>query len=259
MIASGDARAVRGDVTVTADQLIAYYRKKAHRARRAPAPRAPAATGGADRRADTGGNEIYRLEAEGNVQIFTPTDQARGDHAVYDIDQAVLVMTGHDLKLTTPQRRADRARHPGILVAEAHGGGARQRRGGHQATAAGSPPTCWSPTPSDTDSAAEPRRDRPREPGAGAGAGAAPPAIRWPPPASSSESRRSATSRSAPPTDIVTGDRGVYVPDTGIARIVGHVRITRGENQMNGAGGGREHEDRHRATSSPTPAGGCRA
>ena len=52
--------------------------------------------------ADTGGNEIYRVEAEGNVHIFTPTDQAWGDRAVYDIDQAVLVMTGHDLKLTTP-------------------------------------------------------------------------------------------------------------------------------------------------------------
>jgi lipopolysaccharide export system protein LptA len=35
-------------------------------------------------------------------------------------------------------------------------------------------------------------------------------------------------------TDTVRGDRGVYVPDTGIARIVGHVRITRGENQLNG-------------------------
>ena len=36
-------------------------------------------------------------------------------------------------------------------------------------------------------------------------------------------------------TEIVTGDRGVYVPDTGLARIVGHVHITRGENQLNGA------------------------
>ena len=36
------------------------------------------------------------------MHIFTPTDQAQGDHAVYDIDQAVLVLTGHDLKLTTP-------------------------------------------------------------------------------------------------------------------------------------------------------------
>jgi lipopolysaccharide export system protein LptA len=36
-------------------------------------------------------------------------------------------------------------------------------------------------------------------------------------------------------TDTVTGDKAVYVPDTGIARIFGNVRITRGENQMNGS------------------------
>ena len=36
-------------------------------------------------------------------------------------------------------------------------------------------------------------------------------------------------------TDIVTGDRGVYVPDTGIAHLGGHVRITRGLNQINGS------------------------
>jgi lipopolysaccharide export system protein LptA len=33
----------------------------------------------------------------------------------------------------------------------------------------------------------------------------------------------------------VTGDRGVYVPDTGMARLGGNVRITRGQNQLNGA------------------------
>ena len=36
-------------------------------------------------------------------------------------------------------------------------------------------------------------------------------------------------------TETVYGDRGVYVPDTGIARIVGNVHITRGQNQLNGA------------------------
>jgi lipopolysaccharide export system protein LptA len=37
------------------------------------------------------------------------------------------------------------------------------------------------------------------------------------------------------PTEIVTADRGVYLPDTGLARVVGHVHVTRGENQLNGA------------------------
>ncbi len=36
-------------------------------------------------------------------------------------------------------------------------------------------------------------------------------------------------------TDTVTGDRAVYVPETGIARVAGKVRITRGQNQLNGS------------------------
>jgi lipopolysaccharide export system protein LptA len=36
-------------------------------------------------------------------------------------------------------------------------------------------------------------------------------------------------------TDTAIGDRAVYVPDSGIARLAGHVRITRGENQLDGS------------------------
>jgi lipopolysaccharide export system protein LptA len=36
------------------------------------------------------------------------------------------------------------------------------------------------------------------------------------------------------PTDMATGDRAVYVPEMGIARLGGSVRITRGQNQLNG-------------------------
>ena len=85
---TGDARAVRGNVTVLADKLVAHYRKKA----------------GNTGEAATGGNEIYRLEAHGHVRIVTATDEAVGDAAVYDIDQAVLVMTGTALRLPTPSR-----------------------------------------------------------------------------------------------------------------------------------------------------------
>src|SRR5262249_56734800 len=95
VIARGNARAVRQNVTVTADRLIAFYRPKNGAA---PQPTQSIATG----TTDTGGNEIYRVQAEGNVQIFTPTDHVQGDRAVYDMDQAVLVVTGRNLKLTTP-------------------------------------------------------------------------------------------------------------------------------------------------------------
>ena len=36
------------------------------------------------------------------------------------------------------------------------------------------------------------------------------------------------------PTDTAIGERAVYVPDTGIARLAGNVRITRGQNQLDG-------------------------
>ncbi len=125
MIARGNARAVRGNVTVTGDRLTAFYRPKNG------AEPQPAQTG-VNSDADIGGNEIYRVQAEGHVHIFTATDQAQGDRAVYDIDQSVLVMTGRDLKLTTPNDVLTARDSHGILVAEAHGGGARQCGGGHQ-------------------------------------------------------------------------------------------------------------------------------
>ena len=35
-------------------------------------------------------------------------------------------------------------------------------------------------------------------------------------------------------TDIVRGDRAVYLPATGVARVLGNVRVTSGQNQING-------------------------
>ena len=35
-------------------------------------------------------------------------------------------------------------------------------------------------------------------------------------------------------TEIIRGNRGVYVADTGIARLAGSVHLTRGQNQLNG-------------------------
>ncbi len=119
VIASGGAKAVRGAVTVQADQLIAHYRKKAGAAA-APAPAPATAAGAASAPApgapnapadpaaaatdalNTGAVELYQLDAVGNVHIYTATDNAYGDHAVYSMDSAVLVLTGKHLKLTTP-------------------------------------------------------------------------------------------------------------------------------------------------------------
>ena len=84
VIARGNARAVRQNVTVIARSLDRLLPAQG----RAAARPQPAQTGIAAG-TETGGNEIYRVQAEGHVRIFTPTDQAQGDRAMYDIDQAV--------------------------------------------------------------------------------------------------------------------------------------------------------------------------
>lgn len=81
-IARGNAKAVRGDVTVYGQVLMAYYRKT-----------------------PSGGSDIWRLEADDAVKITTPTDTAVGDKAVYDVDKAIFVLTGKTLRLDTPKAR----------------------------------------------------------------------------------------------------------------------------------------------------------
>jgi lipopolysaccharide export system protein LptA len=283
IIARGDARAVRGDVTVTADVLIAHYRKKActpapgtaapgaeaaagaatRVSATVPAPAAasspaqpppppcppapaagspaasPTALPGASPTDDTGDNEIYRLEAEGHVHIYTQTDQAQGDHAVYDIDQAVLVLTGHDLKLTTPtqvmtardsmewwsQKHMGVGRGDAVVVTSDGRRIAADVLVGYT-TDPNAPPAPGAPPPPKPKPAATPAA-----PGAATGSAPTDPLM-----ASGKLQRVEAFGHVVLRTqvDTVRGDRGVYVPDTSIARVAGHVRITRGDNELNG-------------------------
>jgi lipopolysaccharide export system protein LptA len=247
VIAHGNARAVRGNVTVDADRVIAFYRKKTQAPAAAgskpptPAPAPAPATPGSANDADTGGTEIYRLAAEGNVRVYTPTDQAQGDRAVYDMDQAVLVLTGHDLKLTTPNEvltaRDALEYYPQQHMAVARGDAVVVTKDARRMAAdtlvaytkpdqaqPGTPPN-GTPAGGATQVAAKTPAADPAKPGADPiGAGGKLEKV---------EAYGHVSVRTA--TDTVTGDRAVYVPDTGIARVLGNVRITRGENQMNGA------------------------
>jgi len=226
IIAKGDARAVRGDVTVTADRLIARYRKKAGAAQATPTP----ATSNTTATGDTGNNEIYRLEAEGNVHIYTPTDEAVGDHAVYDMDQAVLVMTGHDMKITTPQQVMT-ARDAMEYWSQKHmaiGRGDATVTTSDGRRLVGDVLVGYTADPNAT----------PGQPVVKAAAKPADPSKPSADPLGASGKLQKVEAfghvevRTA--TEIVHGDRGVYVPDTGIARLVGNVHMTRGQNQLNG-------------------------
>ncbi len=207
VIATGDARATRGTSTVIADKLTAYYRKKT-------GAKPVAAT-------DTeGGNEIYRLVADGHVRIFTPTDEAVGDHAVYDIDQAVLVMTGGNLRMTTPQQLIT-ARDSLEYWSDKHMSVARGNAVVITSDArrlAGDTLVGYS-EPSDPN-APKPQKTSTDIPGGGGDL-------------KRIEAFGNVEVRTA--TDIVRGARGVYVTATQIARVVDNVRITHGDSQMNGA------------------------
>jgi lipopolysaccharide export system protein LptA len=218
VIARGAARAVRGGVTVVADRLVARYRPRTG----APPPTAQPSS---DPLSGSGANELWRLEAEGNVRITTATDTATADRAVYDMDQAVLVLTGRNLSLFNaqdkvtardaleywPQRRMAVAR--GDAKAESPG-----RRINADTLVA------WF-----LEAAPPP---------------AAPPAAAAPP-ARTAQSGQPDTGRLdrvegfsnvviRTETETVQGDRGVYSAATGIALLGGNVRITRGQNQLNG-------------------------
>ncbi len=229
VIATGDARAVRNNVTVLADRLVARYRKKTDSAvppgtpAPPPTPQTVSASGTPD---ENGGNEVYRLEAHGHVRILTETDEAVGDDAVYDIDQAVLVMTGHALKLTTPNDVLTArdtmeywsAKHMAVgrgnaVVVTTDG----RRLSGDVLVAFTKPDT--------PQSAATPRP------------AAAPPKPGADPLMSSGKLERveaygNVEARTA--IDIVRGDRGLYLPDIDIARIVGHVKLTHYSQQSEG-------------------------
>ncbi len=216
VLAIGDARAVRDNVTVVADRLIARYRKKA--GAEAPAPGAPRPLLGGQ----TGGNEIYRLEAEGNVRIFTATDEAVGDRAIYDIDQAVMVMTGRALRLTTPTQvltaRDSLEYWAQKQMAVGRGNAVAVTTDGRRLAA---------------DVLVAYMDDRAD---GGAPQAAARPGGAAPPMAGGKLKRMEAYGHveARTVTDVVRGDRAVYVPETGVARVIGNVRVTSGENQING-------------------------
>src|SRR5215831_17008656 len=79
-IARGNAMAKRGTTEVHADALTAHYRPN---------------------KGSGGETEIYRLNADGHVTIKGERQTVVGDHAVYDVDQQIGVVTGKDLKMTT--------------------------------------------------------------------------------------------------------------------------------------------------------------
>ena len=179
-LARGNARASQGGVRVEADELIAHYRPNT-----------------------AGENEIYRLDANGNVRIVSENETATSDNAVYDIDQGVLVMTGQAIQLDTPEDTItardsmEYYEQRGLAVAR---GDALAIRGDRRVRAD-------TLTAYFTQGAAKSEMDRIEAVG---------------------------NVLVSTPSDIVRAERGDYSPKRGIATVTGDVRITRGDTQLNG-------------------------
>ena len=92
-VARGNARAASGDVEVLADVLTAYYRERGEKKE-----------GEDDTLFSQGGDsEIYLLEATGNVRINSPEGSVYGDKGQYKLAEKVFIMTGKDLRLVSKE------------------------------------------------------------------------------------------------------------------------------------------------------------
>jgi lipopolysaccharide export system protein LptA len=180
-LARGNAKAVRGEVTVFADELRAYYREK-----------------------QGGGSEIIRLDALGKVRIVSPTQQGFGEHAVYDVEGAILVLTGGRVKFVsendviTADRQLEYWEQKQMAVARGNAEATREQRRVNADVLA-----------------AYFRKD--------------------------AEGKNKIfrvdafdSVRIVTQTDTATGDRGVYNVESGIATLTGSVRIERQGNVLTG-------------------------
>lgn len=209
-IARGNAKATRGDNTVTADTLYAYYRDAqppAAGAAATPALRGASPSGGVQSPFDSGSTQVYRIEADGHVVFATPTQTAYGDRAVYDVDQAVLVVTGKNLKIVTPQdiitARDSLEWYDQKQIGVARGDAIAIRQGPEQKSIRGDVLTAEVTKPANQ-------------------------------PSKISKVNAQGHVILISQDEIARGDSGVYNLDTGIATLSGHVTLTRGENELNG-------------------------
>ena len=222
-IARGNAVATRGTSEVHADMLVARYRE---------------AKGGST--GNTGGNtEIYRVEAEGHVTLKRDAQTVVGDRAIYDVDQAIAVITGKGLKLTTATdsvtARDSLEWYDQKQIAVARGDAVAVRNG---KTVKADILTAYM-----TKSPQQPKGGAPAKPAAKGGKPPATPAAApGTPGAQATESKISRVDAQGHVVitnaiDTGRGDFGVYNADTGIATLIGNVVIQRGKDVIRGQRG----------------------
>lgn len=201
-IARGDAVATRNEATIRADILTAFYRDKS----------------GGD------SQEVFRVDATGNVRITANNQTALGDRGVYHVDQAVFVLTGKNLRFLSEQ---------GTLTARDSLEYWEKKR---MAVARGTAMLVKDDQRINADILTAHLTEK-IDPGAKSAAAEKSSAGRGQAGGKNSEVRQIdafGNVRVSLRKAIVRGNRGVYIPKTGIATICGNVRVTSGKNQLNG-------------------------
>jgi len=209
VVARGNAKAVRGTMTITADTLTAHYRPGAN------------------------GNEIWRIDADGNVTIASPTDTATGSKAVYDLDKAIFVLHGQPAKLVTPsdtftaQEVMEYWEVERMAVLRGHGTAIQIDAQGQQGKKIEA--DVLTAHFKDHDAAAKGKTAPPPKPQSAS--------------ANQGQSGGGLDLQYADAfghvilttqQELVTGDRGDYNMESGIATVSGSVKITRDGNELNG-------------------------
>ena len=226
-----NGKAIRNNVTVLGDTLVAHYRET------------------------NGKNEIYRLVADGNVRIFTATETATGTHATYELDNSLFTLTGAP-KVVSPTdtiTAVDSIQYyedTKVAVAKGNALAVRAER-----RVRGDKLTAWFKDSNEPAPGAAPAKGQPAkgQPAKGQAAPAKGPANAAKPPAAGAHpaaAHPDGTSESGSleltkakaeghvvlttATEVVTGDWGDYDAETGIATVTGSVKITRADNQLDG-------------------------
>lgn len=197
-VAYGNARASRGEGTVHGDRLVAYYRELEE---------AEADPESGDDFVG-GRTQIYRVEAIGNVRIVGRDATAYGDHGVYDVDDELMVLTGGDLRLEMPEETVtaeDRLEYWPVRDMAVARGNAMAVSGERRIRAEVLSAHFLDDDGQETEDG---RRLSHIE---------------------AFENVRITTAE-----EFARGDRGIYDARTEIAELFGDVKLTRGDNQLNG-------------------------
>ena len=89
-VLTGAVRVVQEEMTLTADRVTANYTGSVPPVAAAPAPDRRQAPAGSN----SGGPQVHRLDATGNVVVTRPTEIARGQYGIYDLDKRLVTLIG---------------------------------------------------------------------------------------------------------------------------------------------------------------------